>query len=67
MSQLDKMLAESKAKAVVTAKAHKKDRLLNNVTYYNVKAMEAFERKDYAMAADYAELMRRNLERLDTL
>ena len=46
---------------------HKIERLKNNVTYYNVKAFEAYERGDYDMAADYTELVRRNLERLSEL
>ena len=32
-------------------------RLKDSVTYYNVKAFEAYERGDYTMAADYTELL----------
>ena len=42
-------------------------RLKDSVTYYNVKAFEAYERGDYTMAADYTVLVRRNMERLAAL
>lgn len=62
-----KQLEALKGKLAANKTRGKADRLKGNVTYYNVRAMEAYERGDYDMASDYTELVKRNLERLAAL